>query len=109
MKAAGISFVRSAVGGHGTCYQAALSAALRMAGQASAKRKVIVFLSDGMAHCSGAARAEYAQQTLAAVSAQNWQRIQINSIGVLEVAPEGEKFMKDLASMNGGTYTRISR
>ena len=103
MKASGISYVSSTPGGGGTCPQAALLAALRMSQQASAKRKVIVFLSDGHANCSGAGEDTYKAATLAAVSGSNFQRAVINTIGVLEVLDE--TFMRSLAASNGGTYT----
>jgi Mg-chelatase subunit ChlD len=78
-----------------------------MANASSAKRKVITYVGDGGGTCNGANEAEYLQQTLAAVSAQNYQRIQINCIGVLSSPKLNEDFMKKLAAMNGGTYTRI--
>jgi hypothetical protein len=109
-KSGAISWVQGMAGGNGTCQQTALAAALQMASQATAKRKVIVYLSDGGGTCSGGAdEATYLRQTITSTSAQNWQRVQINTIGVLELSTLGEKFMKDLAATNGGTYTRISR
>jgi len=109
MKSSAISFTQSTAGGSGSCPQAGLVAALNMANQASSKHKVIVYLGDGGGTCPGSDEEPYLRQTLAAVSAQNWQRIQINSIGVLQYGAVNEKFMKDLASMNGGTYTKMSR
>ena len=109
MKSAAISFTNSTPGGSGTCGQAALSAALDMANQASAKRKVIVYLSDGGGTCSGQDEGTYLNQTLAAITSKNWERITINTIAVLTLQPLGEKFLRGLASANGGTYTRISR
>jgi Mg-chelatase subunit ChlD len=108
-KSSGISFVTSTQGGGGTCQQLALAAAIQMGSQSSSKRKVIVYLSDGAGTCSGADEGTYLRQTIASTSAQNWQRIQINTIGVLEMTALHEKFMKDLASTNGGSYTRITR
>jgi len=109
MKSSGISFVQSTGGGGGTCGQLALSAALQMANNCSAKRKVIVYLSDGGGTCPGQNESDYLKQTLASTSSQNWQRVQINTIGVLQLGPENEQFMKNLASSNGGTYSRVSR
>jgi len=109
-KSSAISWVNGTAGGGGTCQMPALSAALQMASQATAKRKVIVYLSDGGGTCPGGAEEPaYLRQTVASTSAQNWQRVQINTIGVLQMGQLQEKFMKDLASSNGGTYTRITR
>ena len=99
------SFVTSTAGGSGTCGMQALQAALQMANQAKAQRKVIVYLSDGGGTCMGGDEAQYLQKLLSTVSAMNFQRIKINTIGVLEVI--NEKFMRQLASSNGGTYTKI--
>jgi Mg-chelatase subunit ChlD len=110
MKGSGISFVQTVQGGGGSCPQLGLSAALQMANNCSAKRKVIVYLGDGGGTCPGSSsEGDYLKQTMAAVSAQNWQRIQINTIGVLSIPQLNEQFLKNLAAANGGTYTRISR
>lgn len=102
-------FVVGTPPGVGTCGLQALQAALRMASQAASRRKVIVYLSDGGGTCMGADEAEYLKKTLAAVTAQNYERIRIHTIGVLDLTPLGEAFMKRLAAANGGTYTRITR
>ncbi len=107
MKSAAISWIQSQQSTPGSCVQAGLSAALQMANTCTAKRKVITYVGDGGGTCNGANEAEYLQQTLAAVTAQNFQRIQINCIGVLSYPKLNEDFMKNLAAMNGGTYTRI--
>ena len=59
--------------------------------------------------CSGQDEGTYLNQTLAAITAKNWERITINTIAVLTLQPLGEKFLRGLASANGGTYTRITR
>ena len=54
----------------------------------------------------GPAEAAYLRQELSQTTSQNYQRIPINTIGVLDLTPAGEAFLKQLASANGGTYTR---
>jgi hypothetical protein len=108
MKGAALSFIQSTPPGGGTCLKEALMAALRMANMCKAKRKVIVYLSDGGGHCNGQDPSEYLRQTLGAVSSANVQRVKINTIGVLDLTPDGETFMRNLASQNGGSYTRIN-
>jgi hypothetical protein len=44
---------------------------------------------------------------VATITQQNYQRVQINCIGVLSPPPPNEEFMQRLAYANGGTYTRI--
>jgi hypothetical protein len=107
MKGAAISFVNSTPGGSGSCCKEGLLAALRMANLCKARRKVIVYLGDGGGHCDGD-EAAYLQQTLTAVASANVQRVKINTIGVLDLVPHSEQFLRNLASMNGGTYTRIN-
>ncbi|MBI4604536.1 MAG: VWA domain-containing protein [Planctomycetes bacterium] len=110
MKSSAISYVQSIPGGSGSCPQIGLTAALQMANSCSAKRKVIVYLGDGGGTCPGSSgEGEYHRQTLAAVAAQNWQRIQINAIAVLQPNASAEQFLRNLAAQNGGTYTRITR
>lgn len=109
MKASGTSFVQSTPGGGGSCCQQGIVAALQMANRASSKRKVLVYLGDGGGTCQGANESNYLKQTLAAVTASNYQRVQINCIGILSPKQIGEDFMKQLAASNGGTYTRKTR
>jgi hypothetical protein len=108
MKAAAVSFVLSVVGVPGSCCQKGLAEALRMANLATPKRKVIVYVGDGGGHCN-MDQVQYHQQTLAAITGQNYQRIPINCIAVLNPEPIQIEFLKKLSGNNGGTYTRIVR
>jgi hypothetical protein len=107
MKQSAKAYVDGTPGGAGTCGLKALQAALQMANQAKSHRKVIVYLSDGGGHCMGAEEAQYLNKVLSTVASINFQRIKINTIGVLQLSSLGEQFMRKLASMNGGTYTKI--
>jgi len=107
MKQSGRSFVDGTPAQNGTCGLKALQAAIQMANQAKSNRKVIVYLSDGGGTCQGGDEAQYLQKTLSTVASLNFQRIKVNTIGVLNLTPLGEQFMRKLASMNGGTYTKI--
>jgi len=109
MKAAAVSFVQSVVGQSGSCCQQGLAEALRMANLATPKRKVLVYVGDGGGTACQGDEAPYLQQTLAVITGQNYQRVQINTIGVLNPSTIGVDFMKKLAANNGGTYTRIVR
>ena len=59
-------------------------------------------------HCGGDQQA-YLTKTLAVVKSQNFQRAQINAIGVIDVSTIGENFLRSLASSNGGSYVKIAR
>jgi hypothetical protein len=107
MKQSAKSFVDGTPGGAGTCGLKAIQAALQMANRSKSNRKVIVFLSDGGGHCMGAEEAQYLSKVLSTVSSINFQRVKINTIGVLNLSTLGEQFMRNLATMNGGTYTKI--
>jgi len=107
MKSAACSFVMSVVGGSGSCCQQGLAAGLRMANLATPRRKVLIYVGDGGGTCGGN-EAQYLQIALAQIAAQNYQRMQINAIGVLQPSTLGIDFMKKLAATNGGTYTRIT-
>lgn len=109
MKSSATSWVQSMAGNSGSCCLAGFTAVLQLANQSSSKRKVIVYLGDGGGTCSGEDETTYLNKTRSSVSAQNFQRIQINTIGVLTLNPLNEKFLKDIAASSGGTYTRITR
>ena len=107
-KASAIAWVTAVPKGGGSCVQQGLVHALKFANQSSAKRKVVVYLGDGGGHCSGD-QAQYLAQTLGVVKGQNFQRAQINAIGVLQLERIAEAFLRSLAAQNGGTYTKIQR
>jgi len=108
MKSSAIAFVNAIPGGHGSCCQEGIAAALHMANMGTAKRKVLVYLGDGGGTCQGADEATYLKQALASAISQNYQKVQINTIGILQPGAINEDFMKRLASANGGTYHRVS-
>ncbi len=107
-KASAIAWVNAVPNGGGSCVQQGLVHALKFANQSSASRKIVVYLGDGGGHCGGD-QTTYLQQTLGVVKGQNWQRAQINTIGVLNVEPVSESFLKNLAAQNGGTYAYKGR
>jgi Mg-chelatase subunit ChlD len=109
MKAAGINWVQSVPGGGGSCCQQGLIEALKYANTSSASRKVVVYVGDGGGTCNGANEQTYLNQTLGVVKSQNFQRAQINAVGVLDVSSIGENFLRSLASGNGGSYVKITR
>jgi Mg-chelatase subunit ChlD len=107
MKQAAKGWVNAVQGGSGSCCMQGLLAGLQFANRAKSRRKVIVYLGDGGGHCGGDEQ-QYLNKTLGTVTSQNYQRIKINTIGVLDVAPHSESFLRKLAASNGGTYTRIN-
>ena len=108
MKAAATAFVESATGAQGSCCQQGMIAALQMANLSTALKKVIVYVGDGGGYCGpGTGGSLFQDQTVLAVTQQNYQRIQINCIGVLSPPPANEEFMQHLAHANQGTYSRI--
>ncbi len=107
-KSSALAWIQAHQGSSGSCCQAGLSAGLQLANACSAKRKVLSYVGDGGGTCGGD-ESQYLQQTLAAVSAQNFQRVQINCIGVLSYPQMNEDFMRKLSAQNGGTYVHITR
>jgi Mg-chelatase subunit ChlD len=101
------SFIQSITRGRGSCPLVGLQAGLLMANQVTSTRKVIVYVGDGGGTCQGADEAQYLQKTLSTITSMNFQKIKINTIGVVDVSALGEQFLRKLASQNGGTYTRI--
>jgi hypothetical protein len=102
-----INFVTMTPGGSGSCVREALLAALDVVELSTASRNVILYLGDGRGTCGGT-EAEYLAQTLQDVSEANGGRAEIHSIGVMmaERTPQ-ELFLRALAELNDGTYTRL--
>ena len=107
LKQAAKSFVNSQGRAHGSCPLTGLMTGLQLANRSKARRKVLVYLGDGGGTCGGADEAQYLQRTLSTITAQNYQRLRINTIGVVDVSSIGDSFLRRLAASNGGTYTRI--
>jgi Mg-chelatase subunit ChlD len=109
MKSAGISFINGVPGGRGSCMALGLREGLQFANLSSAKRKVMVYVGDGGGTCNGANESNYLQQMVAQITAANYQRVQINCIGVLMAGRAlQERYMKQLCASNGGTYRQIN-
>jgi Mg-chelatase subunit ChlD len=108
MKQAGKGWMNSVGGGSGSCCMQGILTGLQMANRAKARRKVVVYLGDGGGTCMGADENQYLAKALGTITAQNYQRVKINTIGVLEVTQVCESFLRKVAAANGGTYTRIS-
>ncbi len=112
MKSAASGFITSVRGGRQSCCQAGILTALRYANMSSARRKVIVYVGDGGGTCSASGLGEqaYLDRTLQVVESQNYQRAQINAVGVLmgNSRQTQERFLQNLTRQNGGTYKRIN-
>ena len=104
MKAAGINWTQAIPGGTGSCCQQGLIEALEFVNRGGAAHRVIIYVSDGSADCTGADEQTYLDQTLSVVKEQNLQKGVINVIGVGEIGTAQEDFLKSLSSMNGGRY-----
>ena len=112
MKTAALSWIQAVGGGSGSCCQQGLLAGLQFANFASSERKVICYVGDGggTGPCGGAGgEAAYLNATLQRIQQQNYQRVTINTIGVMMTGrPSQETFLRNLARANGGTYKRIN-
>ncbi len=107
MKAAGIAFVQSVLGGSGSCDRAALMAALGFAGNSSARVRSICYVSDGGGTCSGD-EAAYLMETIETVTEANNGLAHIHSIQVYGPGGINEEYMRALAERNSGTYHKVS-
>ncbi len=110
MKASGLNWLQSVPGGGGSCCREGLAEALKYSNTSSSRRKVVIYVGDGGGQCNGANEDTYINSTLSMVKAQNFQRAQVNSIGVMmQGRVRQEQFLKSLARMNGGTYVNKTR
>lgn len=105
-KASAIAMVQSTkASNRSTCFLPGLREALNMANQSSAKRRTVIFMSDGKVTCVGEDTVKYTEKTLQQTKAMNTKRTVINTLGVgREVI---EFFMESLATRNGGTFRRV--
>ncbi len=109
MKAAAMNWVQTVRGGGGSCCQEGLITALTFANSAPSQRRVVVYVGDGGGTCKGANESTYLQTTLSVVKSQNYNRAQVNAIGVLNIGNIQDQFLRNLATSNNGTYTKVSR
>jgi hypothetical protein len=107
MKDSASAFVSSVPGGSGSCVKSGLLAAVDFARSTGARRNLIIYVGDGGGTCQGADEAAYLDQTLEAVTSANGGAARIHTIAVLALSTIGERFLMDLASRNGGTFTMI--
>lgn len=105
IKSEAIERVLSAQPGSGTCPKAALLASLATARQFTASRKSIIFVSDGDTWCPGLDQAQYSQEVLSEVTESNVERVPIHTVNLRGCG--AERWMRDLASKNGGYYVYI--
>lgn len=108
-KQAAISWLAGQQGGTGSCMMEGLREALQMANMSAAKRKVVVYVGDGGGTCNGSNEQDYLRKMVSTITAQNYQRAQVNTIGVMMGTSRQmqESFMKQLSAANNGTYRRI--
>ena len=83
-----------------TCLGPAGVETLNIANQSSKQMKQVLVLSDGEPYCNGT---NTATQSLANITAANWQQIPINTI-YIATDNGGITFMQQLASQNNGTF-----
>jgi hypothetical protein len=110
-KSAARAWLDSVPGGSGSCVCKGLVAAIRTVNLSPSQRKVIVYVGDGGGTCSGGFQERsYLAHTLEVVTKENFERAEINTIGVLVNTGNSiqEAFLKNLAAANGGRYRRIS-
>jgi hypothetical protein len=83
-----------------TCLGPAGVETLNIANQCSKQMKQVLVLSDGEPYCNGA---NTATQSLADITAANWQQSPVNTI-YISSDNGGITFMQQLASQNNGTF-----
>jgi hypothetical protein len=105
MRQAARAFVESVTGGAGTCVHSGLLAGVDFARASGIGRSAIIYVGDGGATCPRDT-VEYWQETLDAVTEANRGIARIHAMG-LDVASYFERFLRELASRNGGSYTRV--
>jgi hypothetical protein len=101
------TFVELFPGGVGSCVQSGLLTALDFVQSSGARRNVIIYVGAGGGDCKGKDESTYLNQTLNAITEANQGITAVHAIAVHDVTSFGERFLVNLASRNGGTYTRV--
>jgi len=97
-RASALAFVGALSPAGMTCMAPAGVQTIAISDQCDKDQKHIIVLSDGVPNCPGP------EETLAAMTAANWQRTPIDTIYIAS-DPEGIAFMQQLAALNGGTFS----
>ena len=108
-KQGAIGWVMGVPGGGGSCVMQGMTTGLQFANKASSQRRVVIYVGDGGGTCKGADEGQYHKQTLAIVKGQNYNKAQVNCIGVLDISTNRRQFMQAMSRMNSGTYSEITR
>jgi hypothetical protein len=108
-KAAALDWIARVRPGSSSCPAAGLLAAIDMARQAHAAKKIIFFVSDGGGTCSGQDEGTYLDRMLAQVTDANEGEVPIHTFGLGVSTELQSKHLQALADQNGGTYHEISR
>jgi HEAT repeat protein len=105
-KREGIEFVRSARPGSGSCIRLGFDAALDMIDAASAQKVTIVYAGNGYPTCPGKDPQTYETESLEEITRHNHGRAAIHTFAWEEC---NDPFLRRLAAMNSGSFTRLSR
>ena len=78
---------------------------LKVAAKLPGKRKVLIYVGDGLVFSTSSRRTPAA--SVAEVTRHNTDKVTIHTFGVAP-HPESEEFLRSLARHNGGTYRRAN-
>ncbi len=117
-KAAANAFIASRSTNLGTCTGPAVVKALRLLQNSSLTHKAVIVVSDGqpttcpftpVGGCEGQKRIN--RQVLSEIRAATSSRITIHTVlvGRSDICGDGFRFMRTMASGNGGTYRKVSQ
>ena len=107
MKGSAQAFLNCINAGGATCAARGLMEALRMANASTAKRSMILFLTDGNLYCRGMESEAYKAKTLEDVTRGNYKQVPIHCIAI--GGDVDVEFLLQLSRANNGTYRQINR
>lgn len=91
-----------------TCPHAALVAGIYSARLGPGFERVVVYLGNGGGQCQGADENAYLDWTLERIPPYNMGEVRIFVVGIGAMRPWNEKFLRELASQNGGAYAHLA-
>jgi hypothetical protein len=102
-------FILGTAGGSGTCVLAGFLSALELLSTSNDRARTIIYFGDGGGTCGGEDESIQIQRTLEEVTEMNTAGVHIHTVGIFDLPPGQEGWLRQIAEQNGGTYHRITR
>jgi len=105
-KASAFAFIGGMIPAGTTCLTPAAVKTLQISNSSHKRQKAVMIVGDGVPECPPPYTAAQGADALAHITAENYQDTPIHTIFV-SASTTGVSFMRQLAALNGGTFTHV--